>query len=766
MKILSNLSFRKMVAILAIVPMLAIVALGGMLSWSAYKEYSTLQGAAALQEIVHSAGELILLMPVEGAAKGEELIARRKEVNARHADILAAYEATRASGILDTGLDAAIENLQAKFTRLPEYRSAVDAGVAKPLLALEILLPISSASSEVTRRVGVMTEDRTLSRSTAGYYAFMQVNDGFQVFNRVGVEYIQSGQLNQSGYTMFLSGSLMANAFEHPFRESASQDILARYDAFWETPEGKMIQRFRADFAKNDTYAAPAGELEKWVAANIARRTLVAGLLNETGDRIAATMDASLTAAFAHLVTLLSILAAVVVASIALSTYVAHTLSQFIRSIGDRMTSLAGGETDQPIPYTGRKDEIGGMARSVGVFRDAAIQNRNLEHQAERSRKQAERDRVEMQRRAEAEAEERLTQATGALASGLRQLAAGDMVCEITERFAEQFEPLRMDFNASVQQLRDALTAVGRSASSVNSGSAEISNASSDLAKRTEQQAAALEETAAALEQITSNVVATTKRTGEARQVAQTARSTADQSGTIVRDAVSAMEKIEQSSRQIGQIIGVIDEIAFQTNLLALNAGVEAARAGDAGKGFAVVAQEVRELAQRSANAAKEIKSLISNSAAAVGEGVKLVNGTGEGLTAIEALVQTINEHMDAIATAAQEQSVGLAEVNTAVNHMDQATQQNAAMVEEMNAAGISLAEESTQLHSLIGNFRLGNQIAMLKETSRQMRSASQPTAAVRSTPVASARPTARPRLAVASGASSAAIAHDNWEEF
>jgi methyl-accepting chemotaxis protein len=380
---------------------------------------------------------------------------------------------------------------------------------------------------------------------------------------------------------------------------------------------------------------------------------------------------------------------------------------QPIRRLTDCMVSLSEGNSGIAVPGFDRRDEIGEMARSVEIFRQAAIRNKQLEAEAEANRIQAERDKTEMQRVSEEDADRRLNQATASLAQGLQALAAGNMMCEIEQPFAPQFEALRHNFNTSVTQLRSTLEEFGRSVSIVSSGAGEVSTASNDLARRTEQQAASLEETAAALEEITSNVKATSQRASEAREVVHNVKHKADQSGVVVQEANSAMSRIEQSSQQIGQIIGVIDDIAFQTNLLALNAGVEAARAGEAGKGFAVVAQEVRELAQRSATAAKEIKQLIATSEIAVLQGVKLVDSTGSCLAEIETLVRLANEHMEAIALAAQEQSSGLTQVNTAINQMDQTTQQNAAMVEEMSAAGSGLADECVTLDSYLSKFTL-----------------------------------------------------------
>jgi methyl-accepting chemotaxis protein len=303
------------------------------------------------------------------------------------------------------------------------------------------------------------------------------------------------------------------------------------------------------------------------------------------------------------------------------------------------------------------------------------------------------------------EAEARLV--VGELAQALQRLAEGDMTHRIGARFPESYEQLKRDYNAAAEQLRSTLQSIVEVNGRVRSSIREISGASDDLSRRTEQQAATLEETAAALDGITATVRRTADGANHSCDLVAKAHDRAAHSGEVVRSAVEAMNSIEASSQQIGQIIGVIDEIAFQTNLLALNAGVEAARAGDAGKGFAVVAQEVRALAQRSAEAAKEIKALISTSAEQVDRGVALVGRTGEALDGIATQVGEINAVIAEIAQAATAEAGSLLEVNSAVGGLDQVTQQNAAMVEEATAATQALAGEVEKLSQLVARFRL-----------------------------------------------------------
>ena len=388
--------------------------------------------------------------------------------------------------------------------------------------------------------------------------------------------------------------------------------------------------------------------------------------------------------------TLIAIFAATVLA-LGLGLIVSRSIVAALTGIGDRMGRLSGGDTSIDVPHAQRKDELGKMGVALLAFRDAAVEKMELEAEGAALRTQSDEERARNQRAADALAREQAA-VVAALGEGLDHLTRGDLTYTITQDFPADYAKLKADFNAAIAQLQQAMGVVLGNVAAIRAGAGEISHAADDLSRRTEQQAASLEETAAALDEITATVNKTASGARQASDVVQSAKGDAETSGVIVRDAVSAMHAIESSSAQINQIIGVIDEIAFQTNLLALNAGVEAARAGEAGRGFAVVASEVRALAQRSAEAAKEIKTLISASTTQVGSGVKLVGQTGEALQRIVDRVAEIDGLVSEIAASAQEQATGLAQVNTAVNQMDQVTQQNAAMVEQSTAASHSLA--------------------------------------------------------------------------
>ncbi len=301
-----------------------------------------------------------------------------------------------------------------------------------------------------------------------------------------------------------------------------------------------------------------------------------------------------------------------------LAWLIGRAIANPIKGMTDAMTQLAGGNLKVEVPAVGNKDEIGEMAKAVLVFRDAANDKVRADREIEEERVRSEVARKKAEE--EAIGRERAMVSTS-IGAGMAKLAAKDLTFRLTDDLPEAYRKLQADFNAALEQLEQALQSVTASTQAMNSGTQEISTASNDLSRRTEQQASSLEETAAALDEITATVKKAAEGATHARKVVAGTKEDAERSGEVVRKAVEAMGGIEKSSQQIGQIIGVIDEIAFQTNLLALNAGVEAARAGDAGRGFAVVASEVRALAQRSAEAAKEIKALISTSTTQVGRG-------------------------------------------------------------------------------------------------------------------------------------------------
>lgn len=450
---------------------------------------------------------------------------------------------------------------------------------------------------------------------------------------------------------------------------------------------------------------------------------------------------------------LISVLTQSVITAIAIVAFLLAMRSLVgrpIRVISERIRALQEGDLASPVTYRENGDEIGFLARALEVFRNEAIAKVEREQAAAEQSASLDSERA---RNAllteEASNTQRLVMTV--LATALEKLAAGDFSIDLPD-LGPEFEKLRQDFNNMVQAVAAALTEIKTASVAVESGSSELASSADQLAKRTEQQAAALEQTAAALDEVTTTVRASSQRAETAgKQVEETKRS-AHVSASVVRDAIGAMDRIQTSSSQIGRIIGVIDEIAFQTNLLALNAGVEAARAGEAGKGFAVVAQEVRELAQRSANAAKEIKNLINVSGQEVAAGVGLVNETGDALLKIEEQINRISDSIASIVQSYREQATGLQEINGAINQMDQATQQNAAMVEETNAACQELLTQGRLLQDSAGRFTVGA------------------AAASRFGPVQSVdrQPRQEPRVLAKRYAGSAAVAASPsaWEEF
>jgi methyl-accepting chemotaxis protein len=391
--------------------------------------------------------------------------------------------------------------------------------------------------------------------------------------------------------------------------------------------------------------------------------------------------------------------------------FVHRGLVRPIHRIRDAMTKLAGGDLDARAEGADRSDEIGDFARAFSTFRDAAVDKARAEAQAAAQRAAAEDERNRNDAAARVAAENEQTIVVNALADGLNKMAGGDLTHRIEIAFDGRYQKLKDDFNHAITRLQDTLQGISTSMARLHGGADEIARGSDDLARRAEQQAANLGHTATALDELTATVKTSAAGAAQASDVASTARHDAESSGAAMQATMAVMEDIKGSSQRIAEVISVMDEVAFQTNLLAINAAVEAAHAGDAGKGFAVVANEVRGLAQRSADAAKDIRALISSSSKQIASGVHSVGQTGEALQRIVQLIGNVDQLVSEFATSTQEQARGLQDINTAANEMNKVTQQDAAAIEESNAATRALKTEMDQLVRLVGQFNVAEPI-------------------------------------------------------
>jgi methyl-accepting chemotaxis protein len=385
---------------------------------------------------------------------------------------------------------------------------------------------------------------------------------------------------------------------------------------------------------------------------------------------------------------------------------ISRRVSDPLRNIQGAMLKLADGDFSVVLPGLDRKDEIGDVANAVERFKTLAMDRARAEADEALKRQAAE---GELQARAaeeRARAADDQARAMRALGDGLKRLADGDLTIRLDDGFTEDYRAIKDDFNATITGLQATIQAIALANGEVSNAASEIATSTTDLSQRTEEQAASLEETSASMEEISSTVKQNAQNAQHANSLTQTTAQVADQGGQVVAEAVSAMARIEESSRKISDIISVIDEIARQTNLLALNAAVEAARAGEAGRGFAVVASEVRSLAQRSSQAAKDIKDLIVNSSAQVQDGVSLVNRAGASLSEIVESIKQVAGIVSDIAHASTEQATGLDQVSKALVQMDEATQQNSALVEENAATAKTLEDQQAAMRERMSFFR------------------------------------------------------------
>jgi methyl-accepting chemotaxis protein len=506
-----------------------------------------------------------------------------------------------------------------------------------------------------------------------------------------------------------------------------------------------------------DTYVTAAGKIKSIIKA---RNDIRAGTLDVIGPQVQGMYDEILndvvtrqntlgpqgSATAEQTLTLVGMLSLIALLVGAIAAFViARWTSRSVQETVNTMTELANGKLDIDVKGAEFNHELGEMAKALHVFKDnAKATNRMQEEKASQAKAEAEAAAEQRKRDHELGAEivalvEKVTSGDlsnrlstigreGILAEVCNQinqlvdglqavlqdvsgkieaLASGNLSQRVTADYQGAFGELKNNVNKTAQQLAEIVTEIKMASREVENAAAEISSGTGDLSERTEQAATNLEETAASTEQMSATVKQNAESAMNASRLAETANQTASKGGEVVEQVVGAMSGIEGAAQKITDIISVIDEIAFQTNLLALNASVEAARAGEAGKGFAVVAQEVRQLAQRSAQAASDIKTLIQDSNNQVKDGVQLVNQAGEALGEIVGSIDKVTGIVREISGASQEQASGVQEINSSITSMDEMTQQNSALVEESTAAARALSEQASKLGELIAFFKL-----------------------------------------------------------
>ena len=714
---LNNLKITRKLGLVMVLPIVALLTLSALLINQEYENSSQLKKLEKLVGFSPSVTSLVHELQKERGLSAAFLSSGgkasfRQKVAAQYTetDTFRKHltEALAGFNRADYGpeLSKRIDQVMANLDKLEAKRAdvgALKASVGE--MAKYYTGTIKSMLGSVSH-MALLSDNATILGRVVGYINFLQAKEYAGQERAMGAAGFGLGQFLPKVHQRFVALIAEQDALLAVFRQFATPEQLALYDNEMQASDVSEVARMRKT-AKNSVYNTDFKNTvsgSQWfdtITLKINRLKTVENKLS--GDLLA--LSGTLAAqADTKLMTLIAGILISLALTALFSILIGRSITRPIHNITGQMNGLAANDLTVEVEGLNRKDEIGEMAKAVQVFKENALRNEQLEATQAEQQKRQDADEAEQRAQDEARAAERKLVADS-FGKAMSAIATKDLSYRITEEFPASDQQLKEDFNSSIEQLAVTVDQMGVASAQILSGSSEIHNAAGDLASRTEQQAATVEETAASLEETTVAMETSSKSAKEVGNLVATTKKNAEHSGEIVRNAISAMGKIENSSTEINNIISVIEDISFQTNLLALNAGVEAARAGDAGKGFAVVAQEVRELAHRSASSAKEIKALITTSGEDVKTGASLVNETGEALESIVAEVTEINDHVASIVAAASEQSIGLAEINQSVNSIDQGTQQNAAVAEQSTAASYSLSQEVEKIDRMLQVF-------------------------------------------------------------
>ena len=651
--------------------------------------------SAFVHELQVERGASVGYISSEGTQFGDVLLNQRRKADEQLAGLRKVIDENDVDRI-DPKFNRALQDALLAAGKVDEMRAKVDARSIEPASAATFFTGIDVAFFHSIRAVLTQVRDPDSLQDISAYYFYLIAKDQAGLERAVGAMGFGAGW-NSVTLVKFAQIVAREDADLEAVKAVARPGILAKIETTQAQPIFAQVEQWRQK--------ALSGAGGQNAALWFETATEKMQTLKHTEDAMAEDLLGSATRKAAAAVSQRNRSAVTVgglmLLLLILSWAITHDIISTIRKLNAAMGDLVRDKLDITVPGASRADEVGAMARSVVHFQEAAVAKREADHALALSQQQQQ-------------------EVVIGLEAGLERLVAGDLTYSIIEPFAEQYEGLRRAFNATVEGLERNLSKVADTAESVHVSSSEIRRASEDLAQRTEEQAAALEETSAAMRETTARIRNTANNVGDVKNTIGSTQQEAVDGGQIVRNAITAMDAIEKSSQEIGQIVAVIDGIAFQTNLLALNAGVEAARAGEAGKGFAVVANEVRALAQRSADAAKDIETLITTSSSQVSQGVRLVGEAGELFEQIVGNIGAINGSIEQIASGTETQAVNLQQVNVAVGEMDRMTQQNAAMVEESTAASRSLASEADDLAGLVSRFRLHSRPSDDRATARE----------------------------------------------